>query len=79
MIPQLSLDALVKAQGFALMGIADWMSQQPDVPDNVKRDLVNMLTAVPIIVGGDLGEEAEVEMKKRANTILERLIGTSAF
>ena len=77
-IPPTSLDLVVKAQAIAILGIADWLSQRNDVPQAVRQSLLQALTTVPIIVGGDLGSEAELEMKEKANVILTRLIGQPA-
>ena len=77
MIPPTSLDLIVKAQSMALLGIAEWLSQQPDVPKSVLSSLLQVLTTVPILVGCDLGPEMEREMKERANTVLERIVGSA--
>lgn len=82
MIPAMSLDFVVKAQSFALMGIADWLSQRNDVPIYILDSMLNLLTTIPIIVGGDLGPEAENEMKQQANLILARIrpeLGTAVL
>ena len=79
MLQPVSLDLVVKAQSIALMGIAEWMSDRTDVPEAVKRSLIQVLTTIPILVGGELGPEAENEMKEKANAIMMRIIGKPAF
>jgi hypothetical protein len=75
MLQPASLDALVKAQGIALLGIAEWMSERSDVPPPVMKSLLQVLAAIPILVGGDLGPEAESEMRAKANAVAIRITG----
>ena len=76
MLPPVSLDLLVKAQGIALLGIAEWMSERSDVPPAVMNSLLQALATIPILVGGDLDPEAAAEMRERANAIAIRITGS---
>lgn len=79
MLPPTSADLVLKAQSLALMGIAEWLAERSDVPQHILNTLLNLLTTVPVLVGGDLGPEAELELKTKANAILTKIVGSSAF
>jgi hypothetical protein len=75
MLQPVSLDLVVKAQAIALLGIVEWLSERDDVSADIKHSLVQVLTTTPILLGRDLGPEAEAEMKEKANAILTKIVG----